>query len=55
MLACRLSALDLVGSVTANWALMRGDSLLSLCEAVGSVGMGLSGWLVAVFGMGLWR
>jgi hypothetical protein len=34
---------------------MRGDILLILCVMVGSVGIGLSGWLVALLGIGWWR
>jgi len=48
----RLSALERVTSVIANLGCMRGDSLLILCVMVGSVGIGLSGWLVALLGMG---
>jgi hypothetical protein len=48
----RLSALERVESVIAYLGWMRGESLLILCVMVGSVGIGLSGWLVALFGMG---
>jgi len=48
----RLSALERVESVIANLGWMRGDILLILCETVGSEGIGLSGWLVALFGIG---
>ena len=48
----RLSALERVESVIAYLGCMRGESLLILCVMVGSVGIGLSGWLVALFGMG---
>lgn len=48
----RLSALERVESVKAYLGCMRGESLLILCVMVGSVGIGLSGWLVALFGMG---
>ena len=48
----RLSALERVESVIANLGWKRGDILLILCVMVGSVGIGLSGWLVALLGIG---
>jgi hypothetical protein len=51
----RLSALERVELVIANLGWIRGDILLILCEMVGSVGIGLSGWLVALLGIGWWR
>ena len=52
VVAPRLSALERVELVRAYWAFNRGDILLILCETVGSAGMGLSGWLVALLGIG---
>jgi hypothetical protein len=51
----RLSALERVEFVIANLGWIRGDIVLIWCETVGSVGIGLSGWLVALLGIGWWR